>query len=199
MAILKNAKRAGRFVFVDLPLGVVGYSQLRLGNRVIGDLWRSLRSDTCPQCNHGVLLRRDDDQATSASDVKYPWACSSCDFVLLENADARAVRDTVRSIRQQQTLELLGQAEASSRRKRVRQYAVQSRVFFVLALAALGWFLYQVATGAGLLYSAHLASLAMAAGAVALKASYRAWQVETGTLFQEGAFLRFLRHERWLR
>lgn len=199
MAILKNAKRAGRFVFVDLPLGVLGYSQLRLGNRVIGDLWRSLRSVTCPQCNHGVLLRQDDGQATSASDVKHPWTCSSCDFALLEGADWRSVRDTVRSIRQHQTLELLGQAETSSRQKRVRQYAMQSRIFFTLSFGTFGWFLYQLATGAGLIYSAHLASLAMAAGAVGLKASYRAWQVETGTLFQEGAFFRFLRNERWLR
>ncbi|ANN80898.1 hypothetical protein [Bordetella flabilis] len=201
MGILHRPRKAAKFVFVDMPLGVLGLSQLRLGNRLIRDLWASLRNVTCPQCKHGVLIRHshERDSAADVSDVRYPWACTHCDFLLLEVADKQAVRDTVRSMRNQEAVEALGDLEFSARQKRVRQYAIHSRIFFVLSVAAFGGFLYRLATGASLVYAANLASLGLACGAVALKASYRAWQVETGTLFVEGAFLRFLRNERWFR
>ncbi len=201
MAILKKSKRAAKFVFVDMPLGALGFSQLRLGNRVILDLWRSWRGVTCPQCKRGILICQKDELVTGedGSQVQHPWLCSSCDFALLEVANITKVRDTVRSIRNQEAIEFFGELEFSARQKRARQYALQSRIFFVLATLAFGWFLYNFARGAGLIYSLNLASLGLACSAVAIKASYRSWQVETGTLFVEGSFFHFIKHERWLR
>jgi len=201
MAILKKSKKVAKYVFVGMPMAVFGFSQLRLGNRMLRDLWASLRSVTCPQCKRGALICQQEERIACESDsaVRHPWICTNCDFALLEVADFRTVRDTVRAIRNQGTIELLGEMEFSARQKRSRQYAIQSRVFFVLAFAAFGWFLYNFALGAGLIYSANLGSLGLACAAVALKASYRSWQVETGTLFVESAFLHFLKHERWFR
>ncbi|OAD16422.1 hypothetical protein [Achromobacter insolitus] len=201
MAILNKSKRAAKFVFIDMPLGVLGVSQLRLGNRVIRDLWSSLRSVVCPQCKRGILECMKDEVVSSERDsvVRHPWVCTGCGFALLEVADTRVVQETVRSMRNQEAIETLGELEFAERRRRARHFAVQARVFFLLGFAAFGWFLYQVAIGAGWIYSANLASLGLACTVVGLKASYRSWQVETGTVFVEGAFLHFLRHERWLR
>jgi len=201
VAILHKSKKAAKFVFVDMPLGVLGYSQLRLGNRVIRDLWSSVRSVVCPQCKQGVLVRSPVDQPTTANDrnTLHPWLCTQCDFAILQVADVRELRDSVRTMRNQEAVVLLGEMEFSARQKRMRQYAFQSRLFFAISFAAFGWFLFQVAAGASLVYSANIGSLGLACGAVALKASYRAWQLDTGTLFVEGSFLRFLRYERWFR
>lgn len=201
MAILQTSKKAAKFVFIDMPLGALGFSQLRLGNRVIMDLWRSLRAVTCPQCKHGILVCQKDERVAGeeGAAVQHPWLCTSCDFALLEVADIKKVRETVRSIRNKESIEQFGELEFAARQKRARQYATQSRIFFAFATVAFGWFLYNFASGAGLLYSLNLASLGLACAAVALKASYRSWQVETGTLFVEGSFFHFLKHERWLR
>ncbi len=42
---LKNgAKRAAKFTFVDMPLSILGWRQIKANNGYIRDLWRTLRN-----------------------------------------------------------------------------------------------------------------------------------------------------------
>ena len=201
MAILKKTRRAARFVFVDMPLGVLGYRVLKSNNQYIRDLWRSVRGISCPECRRGILLCRKDESVPDdkGSGVLHPWMCTNCDFALLESADTKKVRATVRAMLNQEAIEAFGEMEFAVRQKHARRYAIQSRVFFTISAVLFVIFLYNLATGAGFLFSMNLASAGMACAAVGLKASYRSWQLDTSTLFVDGSFLHFLKHERWLR
>ncbi|WP_323025690.1 hypothetical protein [Castellaniella sp.] len=201
MAILKKTRKAARFVFVDMPLSVVGYRVLASNHQYIRDLWRSLRGISCPECRRGILVCQKDESVPDekGEGTLHPWMCTACDFALLESSSSKKVRTVVRNMLNQETIERFGELEFAARQKRARQYAIHSRVFFTLAAGLFGYFLYNLAIGVGLAFSLNLASAGLACAAVALKASYRSWQVDTGTLFVQGSFFHFLKHERWLR
>ncbi len=201
MTTPNKTRKAARFVFVDMPLRVVGYPLLVSNNQYIRDLWRSLRGIQCPQCRRGILLCRKDESvpAEQGDGVLHPWMCTNCDFALLESANSKKVRAAVQDLLHKDAIEAFGEMEFQARQKYARRYAIQSRVFFTLSAGLFSYFLYNFASGAGILFSINLASAGMACAAVGLKASYRSWQLDTGTVFVEGSFFHFLKHERWLR
>lgn len=207
MSFLRNSKKVLKFTFVKMPVGVLGVNQLRLGNEHLRDLWHSFRGVVCPSCKSGTLLCKKDTEESSDNPSKkdqkkcvlYPWACTNCDFMLLEAANIRVVKQAVRELLKKEAIAHLGQMEVNARRQRARHFIIRSRVFFLLGLAPLTFFFYELAKGGSFLFSAYLLSFGVTSTIVALKASYRAWQVETGTVFIEGTFLNWLKHERWFR
>src|SRR5690606_22180346 len=103
VSFIRNSKKALKFTFVTIPVGVLGGTQLRIGNEYIRDLWHTINGVVCPSCKSGTLLCKKDSEHALAStkdgkqkkEVLYPWACTNCDFVLLEVANTRIAKQTV--------------------------------------------------------------------------------------------------------
>ncbi|AOL20345.1 MULTISPECIES: hypothetical protein [Xanthomonas] len=145
------AKKAAKFTFIGLPKRLIGWDQLKANNRLITDLWRSVRTpvDT--------------------------------------SAQAAQVREQFAKLRADECQQL------------VAGHVRVSRFWWGCAAACLVGALYMIANQAPLMVAVNWLAFAVLAGVFGLKRSYRAWQVETGTLFQQGAFRHFVNHERWFR
>lgn len=207
MSFIRNSKKALKFTFVTMPMHTFGVSQLLIGNRQISDLWHSINGVVCPACKSGTLLCKKDapnsaDQPLEGQqkkEVLYPWMCTNCDFALLGIANTRVIKNTVRELLRKDAVEQLGEMEIKVREQRARYFIIRSRVFFLFGFGSWAYCFYQFSNGGSLLFSAYFLSFGMASVILGLKASYRAWQVETGTIFVEGAFVNWLKHERWFR
>lgn len=207
MSFIRNSKKVLKFTFMTMPMHAFGISQLLIGNRHIGDLWHSINGVVCPSCKSGTLLCKNDAQnavdSTSENqqkkEVLYPWVCTNCDFALLGIANTRAIKNTVRELLRKNAVEQLGEMEVKARDQRARYFIVRSRILFIFGFGSWAYCLYQFAKGGDLLTSAYFLSFGLASVIVGLKSSYRAWQVQTGTIFVEGAFVNWLKHERWFK
>ena len=74
MTLFNGVKRATRYVFVDMPLSVIGWRQLQANNGYIRDLWHSLRAPKCPECGRGIMHLPND--AKPDDKALYGWECT---------------------------------------------------------------------------------------------------------------------------
>lgn len=74
-----------------------------------------------------------------------------------------------------------------------------SRFWWGCAAVCLAGALYMIANQTPAMVAVNWLAFAVLAGTFGLKRAYRAWQVETGTLFQPVAFKHFFHNERWFR
>mgnify|MGYP001056113911 CR=1 FL=1 len=205
MGLWSGTKRAAKFTFVSMPLSILGVNQLRAGNATITSLWKSVVSPACPECDQGVMLRQGS-SADAVTEVEpdggvvtlYPWRCTKCSFGFLEVDDLKVVREGCIRHRNERVAAEMTTIEAEERAAIARGHRMQSRAFFGAAAVALIGFLYMLASGASFLLAVNWLSFAFLFWVFALKKSYRAWQVTTGTLFVEGAFWHWLKHEKWI-
>ncbi|EOZ1557807.1 hypothetical protein ACQK1D_003686 [Escherichia coli] len=196
---LKNgAKRAAKFTFVEMPLSILGWRQLRANNGYIRDLWRTLRHPQCPECGRGVMHL----PANAQPDEKalYPWECSAkCGFGVLAPQDPAEIRHIVQArseTRGKQRLAFLGDPE---RDKLIASHLRKSRAYWAFGAFAFLMAVWQLAAGAPLMVVLSALSLCLPFSILAIRWSYRAWQVRSGTLFVEGAFGRYVRDMLWVR
>ena len=196
---LKNgAKRAAKFTFVEMPLSILGWRQLRANNGYIRDLWRTLRHPQCPECGRGVMHL----PANAQPDEKalYPWECSAkCGFGVLAPQDPAEIRHIVQArseTRGKQRLAFLGDPE---RDKLITSHLRKSRAYWAFGAFAFLMAVWQLAAGAPLMVVLSALSLCLPFSILAIRWSYRAWQVRSGTLFVEGAFGRYVRDMLWVR
>lgn len=110
---------------------------------------------------------------------------------------ARTPADT--SAQAAKVRERFDQLRADQRQNLIAGHVRVSRFWFGCAIACLVGALYMIANQAPFIVAVNWLAFAILAGVFGLKRSYRAWQVETGTLFQQGAFRHFVNHERWFR
>lgn len=200
MSILKGAKRAAKFTFWSMPLSMFGYGQLKAGNQHIRDLWHSLSDPACPECCKGILHRHAD--PTPDSDALYPWECSNsgCGFAIFAPADVHSVREIARARSAERTRQRLAFIDDPARHKLIRGHSIESRFWYACASLLVAWFIYLIASGAPLGTCLSSLSFAFAAVVLAITKSYRAWQVETGSIFlAESPFWFWFKHERWVR
>lgn len=196
---LKNgAKRAAKFTFVEMPLSILGWRQLRANNGYIRDLWRTLRHPQCPECGRGVMHL----PANAQPDEKalYPWECSAkCGFGVLAPQDPAEIRHIVQArseTRGKQRLAFLGDPE---RDKLITSHLRKSRAYWAFGAFAFLMAVWQLAAGAPLMVVLSALSLCLPFSILAIRWSYRAWQVRSGTMFVEGAFGRYVRDMLWVR
>lgn len=199
MRIFNSIGKAAKFTFVSMPLSILGVNHLKMGNEQIRDLYRSLNAPACPECQRGGLHRHADEEKDG--DTLYAWQCSNkdCDFSILGPADVNAVRQiaTARSAeRGRQRLAFLDDPE---RGRLIRAHLRSSRFLWACAAVLIAGFIYMLASGASVMLSLNWLAFGIMTSVFALKRSYRAWQVETGTIFVEGAFFRFVQHGKWVR
>ncbi|HCB1748824.1 TPA: hypothetical protein MYP11_004866 [Citrobacter braakii] len=196
---LKNgAKRAAKFTLVDMPLSILGWRQLRANNGYIRDLWRTLRHPQCPECGRGVMHLPADAQPDEKA--LYPWECSAkCGFGVLAPQDPAEIRHIVQArseTRGKQRLAFLGDPE---REKLITSHLRKSRAYWAFGAFAFLMAVWQLAAGAPLMVVLSALSLCLPFSILAIRWSYRAWQVQSGTLFVEGAFGRYVRDMLWIR
>ncbi|GLF60617.1 hypothetical protein VNPA152081_48540 [Pseudomonas aeruginosa] len=196
---LKNgAKRAAKFTFVEMPLSILGWRQLRANNGYIRDLWRTLRHPQCPECGRGVMHLPADAQPDEKA--LYPWECSAkCGFGVLAPQDPTEIRHIVQArseTRGKQRLAFLGDPE---RDKLITSHLRKSRAYWVVVALVFLMAAWQLAIGAPMMVVLSVLCMCLPFSVHAIRWSYRAWQVRSGTLFVEGAFGRYVRDMLWVR
>lgn len=188
-----------RSVFIGMPLAIFGKNSFLLGNQFIGNLWATLRNPHCPECDKGVLSvdHSGDVHHESDESTHYLWRCHQCSYGVFAPNDKKVVRELVGELRKASLLSRLSTIEAKQLDDIARGHRNTSRAYYVAAfLAYLGSF-YMIASGASIMTALNWAVLGTTIGSFGLIRAYRYWQVSTGNLFVEGAFLRWLRDERW--
>ncbi len=198
MKIINGAKRAARFTFVDMPLSMLGWRQLKANNGYIRDLWRTLRHPQCPECGRGVMHLPADAQPDEKA--LYPWECSAhCGFRVFAPHDPQEIARIVQArseTRGKQRLAFLGDPE---RDKLITSHLRKSRAYWVVVALVFLMAAWQLAVGAPLMIVLSVLSMCLPFSIHAIRWSYRAWQVRSGTLFVEGAFGRYVRDMLWVR
>ena len=201
MSIWGKSKSAAKFVFVKIPAGILGVNTLRSNHQTIKALYETISNPACPKCSGGVLTVQGSAQAGDSDNpnLKYAWACNRCDFMILGSSDKRSIIPALTSIRQEQSLALFDGLEADARQKYVKAHTLHSRIFFSASMAFFLGFCWMLLRGDGLLLSINWIALALCMFVFGLKKSYRAWQVENGVLYVQGAFKSWFNNEKWFR
>ncbi len=203
----KNAGKAFKFAFVKIPQGIVGW---QLNKQMFGHLrnnWVRATSPACPQCDRGVMVCDDAEEPTvieqpgvprQKAEHLYPWHCNECDFSILAKQDAGALRKTVAHLRSEQAQVAFSDMEMAERNAIARRHRIGARIFFAVALLTFLNFAQMMAFGVSWLVTINWLAFSLMFAVFGMKKSYRAWQVISGHLFEEGAFLHWVKHEKWL-
>lgn len=198
MKIINGAKRAARFTFVDMPLSMLGWRQLKANNGYIRDLWRTLRHPQCPECGRGVMHLPSDAQPDEQA--LYGWECSAhCGFRVFAPHDPQEIARIVSARLELRGKQRLAFLQDQERGKLIRSHLLKSRAYWTVAALVFLMFAWQLAMGAPVMVVLSVLSLCLPFSVHAIRWSYRAWQVRTGTLFVPGAFGRYVREMLWVR
>lgn len=198
MSIFGKAKGAAKFMFVSMPSRVLGVSTLRQNNETIKALYDTLSNPLCPICARGVMRAQEAQQGDSP-DMAYTWACNRCDFMLLGGRDKKTVLPQLMAIRQEQSLMNFDGLSSVDRAQLVHKHTRNSRVFLGASVLFFLGFCWMLLQGSGLMLSLNWFALALFMFVYFLKMSYRAWQVEFGVLYVQGAFKSWFNNEKWFR
>ena len=191
-----------------MPLYLFGWNHQKMGWRLIRDLWHTSSWPRCPQCERGTRTPREEEGAHSLAPHGKPgdadalfvmWRCNECRFGFVAGGveDARAEADRVRLKQSRaQAQDLLGDPVALLRLGKM--HAFRARLWYAAAAGVVLLGLISTLSGTtGIVALLDGLLLSIAASLQGLRCAYRAWQVRTRTVFVEGAFWHWLRHERW--
>lgn len=200
----KAVGKTARFTFISMPASIFGWNLNKLLFARLRSYWKHTTSPVCPQCDHGFLSCDTSDspiidQADNGQQRDlYPWQCSHCDFVILGEPNAALIRETCSRIRADYAKTEIDEIEAQEREAISTRHKISSRLFYGFAFLIFLGFLYMTITGASIIVCINWLSFSFMFSVWGLKRSYRAWQILTGHVFEEGAFWYWLKNERWL-
>jgi hypothetical protein len=182
----------GLFGFVGGVVGrVVGVDAIKSGGALVKRFGTDITSTPCPKCLHGRLSRV---EVTLDSTVEVVRACGACDY--FEPLSGPGEQEL--ALLQADARRRLSELQPSDLEQIQRGHRRSARVFFVMALGMVLYALYTLlwTDRAGLLLP--LGGFGVLFLAQGLKSSFRHWQIESGTLFQPGAFKRWVRQGQWV-
>lgn len=206
MKLWDFSKKASRMAFFTLPSAMLGIRELANNNRLIRDLWRSIKSVRCPECSQGPLrkiLELQEVKTEEAAEDKetrqlYNWACDKCGFSFLEEDNYKKVLEQAGRHRAKRFAEAVDGEQLAERDKAMTHFRRMSRIWFTMSLAALSGFAYSVIlANSGVFISLNLLVLFILFFQHGLINSYRHWQFATGTFFVQGSFVRWFRKGDW--
>ena len=198
MKIADGVKRAAKFTFVEMPLSILGWRQIKANNGYISDLWRSLRSPVCPECGRGVMHLPTDAQPDDKA--LHGWECSAhCGFRVFTTRDPQDIAGIVQARSEERGKQRLAFLADPERSKLITSHERKSRAYWTVATLVFLMAIWQIAMGASAMVVVSVLSMCLPFSIHAIRWSYRAWQVRTGTLFVPGAFARYVRDMLWLR
>lgn len=184
-----------------MPASIFGW---QLNKRLFGWLrfyWTRSLSPSCPECDRGVLTSVNDSEAVhdqASGQTLVHWGCADCGFAMLAPLDTGKVRDASARRRSERARAAFGELELRERTLLAQRMRAGSRAFFAASCVVLAGGFYHLASGSAVLVVANWLSVGTMFWVLGMKRSYRAWQVLTGTVFVEGAFWHWLKHEKWL-
>ncbi|RYZ88462.1 hypothetical protein [Pseudomonas baltica] len=197
MRFFKTAQKAVKFAFVSMPLSVFGWRNISSNHRHLKDLVSTIRNPHCPMCDKGVMFVHRDAEADEKS--LYPWTCSAdCGFGVLTKRDQKSITEVLLPlIKKKGRAQLDGMSE-EEQTSLIKSHTRQSRTFWAFAVLCPLIALYSLATSGMALTCISIFSMTLPFSILAVKWSYRAWQVRTGTLYVEGAFKQFVKRGLWI-
>ena len=205
MSIFKPARKAAKFAFVAVPAGIFGW---QLNKRLffwLRSLWSRSVNPACPSCDGGVLYSQasvdpvlEHDAHSASPRQLYPWVCNHCGWAVLESLDAKRVREVVARARAERAMAAFPLIEMAEREAISKKHRVGSRIFFGVAALTFANGVYMLASGMSVFLVLNWMSFSFMFWVLGMKRSYRAWQVTSGHLFEEGALKYWLKHEKWL-
>jgi hypothetical protein len=200
----KPVTRTGRLLFVTIPAGLVSWQLNQQLFTWLRSLWARAVQPACPQCEAGVMKR-----ARSRETVVFPsqsppsasvsgWVCTSCGFEVVASS-RRALSSDMARYRQERALSVFQALSGLSRHHLIRRHQRGARILFAVAALTFVWFVHIVVSGVPMRIALTWGAFSVMFAILGLKRSYRAWQVDSGRLFEPGAFTHWFRHEKWLR
>jgi hypothetical protein len=197
MTILKTAKKVAKFTFVSMPLSIFGWRNISSNHQHLKDLVNTIRNPHCPMCDKGVMFVHKD--AEPDENALYPWTCSGgCGFGVLTHRDQDSINKVLLPLIAKKGRTQLNGMSEEEQAGLIKSHTRQSRMFWVLAVLCPLIALYSFVTGSVALTCISILSMTLPFSALAIKWSYRAWQVRTGTLYVEGAFKQFVKRGLWI-
>lgn len=197
MKFLKTAKNAAKFTFVSIPLSIFGWRNISSSHQHLKDLVNTIRNPHCPMCDKGVMFVHKD--AEPDENALYPWTCSGgCGFVVFTLRGQDSINQVLRPLVTKKGRAQLNGMSEEEQASLIKSHTRQSRMFWVFAVFCPLIALYSFVTGSVVLTCISILSMTLPFSVLAIKWSYRAWQVRTGTLYIEGAFKQFVKRGLWI-
>lgn len=199
---LRPVARAARLVFVTIPAGMVGWQLNQQLFTWLRSLWKRAVQPACPHCEGGVMVRAGGDETAAVSPSSLAtslsgWVCTSCRFGMLAS-NPRALSGDIARYRRERALSVFRTLSRPTRDHLVLRHRTGARILFAVGALIFVRFVYLVVAGVPMRVALTWGAFSLMFGVLALKRSYRAWQVATGRLFEPGAFAHWFRHEKWL-
>lgn len=188
--VVANTVAATRYVFVGMPMAILGLSHLRRGNSQIGMMWRSLTAIRCPECGAGVM-NIEESQGGEAL-----WRCSACPFEMVSAPDKDTAKIDFDAHRIARLQDLATTMEEGQRLALRRGHILHSRTFYGASLVVFAGAIYMIVDGG---FMAGLSWLSMSTYffVKGLQKAYRSWQIDQGRLFVPGSFQLWWRSGKW--
>lgn len=184
MGFKDGAKKSARFVAVDLPKGVLGTETLKRNNEHIKDMYKTLTLPKCPYCANGVL------QQISET----TWQCHDCQ----ENIPGKSKEEVQLFIAQVQQTRYVEEGLTDKQRSDgLRNHTIYARIFYIIALGCLVYFVIGLATGVSLLVAFARLFIGLAFFVNALKNAYRAYQFKEDRFYIQGEFYQWFKRVQW--
>lgn len=207
MSIFGTTKKAAMFATVKVPLAIIGWKTIEANNKYIINSFRALNAPTCPEClKGGMHCKTPEFEVRDEIDGKqlntvYPWQCSNsaCGYELFAPRDPVAAKAVIAKQMAARGQERLAEFSPDVIGKLIGQHKLKSRILWIAGIALFAMFIYRLADGQRIDLCVGNLCLGFLAALYGLIGSYRAWQLESGTLFIEGAFRRFVINENWIR
>lgn len=201
MTKFKRTRNALKWTLISVPLGVLGYKQIKQGNKVMGNLIHQLANPTCPECNRGVMVLDEDADGILQENGEplYPWHCNACEYFLFAPVDNKQTKNMVGQVRAENTLKTIGSIDDEELELYAKTQRMTSRVFFLCSVLTMFGFFYMVAfSDASFLICLNYLAIAIALWTFGMVRSYRHWQLMNRKLFIKGTFLQWVKTEKWM-
>ncbi|HMY90761.1 MAG TPA: hypothetical protein PLM85_08935 [Nitrosomonas sp.] len=207
MSIFGSTKKAAMFATVKVPLAIIGWKTIAANNEYIVNSFKALNAPTCPECLRGGMhCKTPEFEVRDEVDGKqlntiYPWHCSNlaCGYELFAPKDPTAAKALIAKQMAARGRERLAEFGKDDIAKLIGQHKLKSRLLWLAGIALFAMFVYRLADGQRIDLCIGNLCIGFVAALYGLIGSYRAWQLETGTIFIEGAFKRFVINENWIR
>ncbi len=170
---------------------IMGIDTIKAGGSMVSGMGRRVFSPRCPMCARGSLIVLDVPVNGETERVR---ACDACEyFQPLGGPGARELSALKENFEEQ-----YGNLSEERVNGLLKAQKVSFRIYLGVALLAMAYALYCVLFGKSVSILLPASGFGLMFLAMAMKASYRHWQLRTRTFFVPGSFGRWWRTGEWL-
>jgi hypothetical protein len=173
---------------------IAGAGAIKAGSDIVQGLGKRVFNRRCPKCGGGRLSTEKADRVADDGKPRRFRACDRCTYAEpvagATELEMEELRETFRD-----RLEEMSEDDV---RAIMRTHQVSFRIYLAVAVAALSYSVIGgivLERGSVMLPAAGFALLFLT---LAMKSSYRYWQIETGAVFRPGSFRAWWKQGRWI-